>query len=201
MPTGTDALDTITESVAADGGLACVNATAVLVEGDPGPLAQALAGRLRSIESLPPEDDDAALPVRSLADARSQADRLRSAADGTQAWLGGDGIADDLGDGTAALRPAVHQLPSTTAPQLRLELPFPCAWVAPWRRSDGVAALRDSLVVTALTDDTEVLDQLVAEPTVHNVYIGHRPTCAAVPGAPHDGYLAEFLMRAKTVLT
>lgn len=55
--------------------------------------------------------------------------------------------------------------------------------------------------VTALTDGSEVIGRLVAEPPVPNVHVGNWPTCTEVPGTPHDGYLARFQMRAKTVQT
>ena len=49
-------LDLIVDSIANLGGMACVNATAVLYEGDPAPLAEAIAERLATIEPLPSED-------------------------------------------------------------------------------------------------------------------------------------------------
>jgi hypothetical protein len=38
---------------------------------------------------------------------------------------------------------------------------------------------------------------LVNEPTITNVYSGHHPTYEMTPQIPHDGYLADFLMRNK----
>jgi hypothetical protein len=38
---------------------------------------------------------------------------------------------------------------------------------------------------------------LLAEPTVTNVYRGAVPTHLAAQHIPHDGYLADFLMRSK----
>ncbi|GAQ51380.1 aldehyde dehydrogenase family protein [Streptomyces acidiscabies] len=193
-------LDTIVGSVADEGGTACVNATAVLVEGDPAPLAEAVAARLSSLPGLPPQDVRAVLPVVPLDRARALDSYLRSVAAGTRAWLGGDGIVDDLGDGSAVLRPAVHQVASAGAAQLRTELPFPCVWVAPWSRADGIAPLRDTLVLSALTRDRALLDALLAEPTVANLHTGDHPTYWMAPGVPHDSYLSDFLMRGKAVV-
>jgi hypothetical protein len=127
-------------------------------------------------------------------------DLLDKAAD-ARAWLGGDAIVDELGDGSAALRPAVHQVDRSGAPQVKVELPFPCVWVAPWRPEEGVAPLRDSLVVTAITGHTALVDELIGEATISNVYVGDHPTCWFAPGIPHDDYLSSFLMRAKAVIT
>jgi acyl-CoA reductase-like NAD-dependent aldehyde dehydrogenase len=195
-----DYLDTIVDSVADEGGTACVNATAVLVEGDPAPLAEAVADRLSRLPGLPPQDTRAVLPACPLDRARALDSYLQKVAAGTRAWLGGDGIVDDLGDGSAVLRPAVHQVDHAGAPQLRAELPFPCVWIAPWNRSDGIAPLRETLVLSVLSRDHALLDTLLAEPTIANVYAGDRPTHWMAPGVPHDSYLSDFLMRSKAVV-
>lgn len=195
-----DHIDTIVDSVAGHGGTGCVNTTAVLVEGDPAPLCEALAERLSATPALPPEDPAAVLPVRSTADARAMTDYVAQRAAGTRAWLGARTIARDLGDGSAALRPALHQLDRADAPQLGLELPFPCVWVAPWHPQDGVAPLRGSLVLTALTQREDLLDRLLDEPTIANLYVGGLPTHWMHPRVPHDGYLSEFLLRTKGIV-
>ncbi|WP_433260659.1 aldehyde dehydrogenase family protein [Actinosynnema sp. CS-041913] len=193
-------LDTLVSSVAHHAGTACVNTTAVFVEGDPAPVAAAVAERLAALPSLPPEDEKASLPVRPLETARTLSALLARRAEGTRPWLGGDGIADELSDGSAVLRPAVHQLPDPHAPQAGVELPFPCVWVAPWTPDAGLGPLRNTLVLTAMTRDDRLLDRLLAEPTIGNVYSGQTPTWWLAPGVPHDRYLAEFLMRTKAVV-
>jgi acyl-CoA reductase-like NAD-dependent aldehyde dehydrogenase len=195
-----DHLDSIVDSISGQGGVSCLNTTAVFVEGDPAPLAEALAGRLATLPSLPPEDEDAVLPVQPLEVARKLEKYLLAQAAGTTAWLGGDGIVAELGDGSAVLRPAVHQLDRPDAAQAGLELPFPCVWVAPWSVEAGIAPLKDTLVLTAVTQDDGLVDRLVNEPTIGNVYLGDHPTHWVRPGTPHDGYLGDFLMRSKTVI-
>ncbi|WP_105971080.1 aldehyde dehydrogenase family protein [Streptomyces geranii] len=193
----TSCLDTVVSSVSAHGGAACINTTAVFVEGDPAPLAQAIAERLAALPSLPPQDPKAVLPVKPLDVARRIERHLLATAVGTVPWLGGDGIVDDLGDGTAVLRPAVHQVPGPDARQTGVELPFPCVWVAPWSPEVGVGPLRDTLALTVVTDDETLVDRLVGEPSIANVYLGDRPTHWLAPGVPHDDYLESFLMRTK----
>ncbi len=195
-----DHLDVIADSVAGHGGTGCVNTTAVLIEGDPAPLCAALAERLDALPSAPPEDDKAVLPVQPVATARAIARHLADRAAGTRAWLGADRVIDELRDGGAALRPALHQVDRPDAPQLGVELPFPCVWVAPWTRAAGIAPLRDSLVLTVLTRDDALVERLLDEPTIGNVYAGAHPTYWMEAGLPHDGYLADFLMRSKTVI-
>jgi len=193
-------IDVIARSVVDLGGTACTCATAVLVEGDPEPVARELARRLGAIPSLPPDDPAAVLSASPLPAAATVDRYLRDVAAGASPLLGGDTVVDELPAGGAVLRPAVHLVDSATAPQLNLELPFPCVWVAPWRPADGVGPLRDSLVLTVLTGRAELVDTLLAEPSIHNVYVGDHLTTWIRPGIPHDGYLADFLMRTKAVI-
>jgi acyl-CoA reductase-like NAD-dependent aldehyde dehydrogenase len=195
-----DHLDVIVASISDLAGRACVNATAVFAGGDPTPLAEAVAERLAELPSLPPEDDAAVLPVLPVAEAEKLERYLLRKAEGTRAWLGGDGIVDELGDGSAVLRPAAHQLDRPDAPQANVELAFPCVWIAPWYGPAGIAPLRETLVLTVLTHDAALVDRLLAEPTISNVYVGDHPTYWLEPGVPHDGYLADFLMRTKAVI-
>ena len=190
-------LDVIVDSIANLGGMACVNATAVLYEGDAAPLAHAIAERLPTIEPLPNTDERAILPTTSIDAARALADHLAAKAAGAVAVLGADQVVADLGGGFAALRPAVHLLPRPDPAKLNVELPFPCVWVSPWARADGIAALRNSLVLNVITSDDALVDALVNEPTVTNVYRGRHATYYSAPHIPHEGFLADFLMRNK----
>jgi acyl-CoA reductase-like NAD-dependent aldehyde dehydrogenase len=193
-------LDVIVDSISHEGGTTCVNTTAVFVEGDPTPVAEAIAQRLAALPSLPPEDEKAVLSVFSLDAAKKIEHYLRTKAAGTRAHLGVDSLVDELGDGSAVLRPAVHQLDNPFAEQANIELAFPCVWVAPWSREAGIAPFKNTLVLTALTKDKDLLDKLLADPTIKNLYIGNHSTCWMKPGIPHDGYLGEFLMRTKAVI-
>jgi len=195
-----DHIDLVVDSIANLGGMACVNTTAVLYEGDPVPLAQAIAERLATIQPLPTGDERAILPTQPVEKAQALADYLAVKAAGTTALLGADQVVAALGrglEGCAALRPAVHVMAEPDADKLNVELPFPCVWVSSWSRTAGIEPLRHSLVVTAITGDERLIDDLLAEPTVSNVYGGHHPTFYAAPEIPHDGFLADHLMRNK----
>jgi acyl-CoA reductase-like NAD-dependent aldehyde dehydrogenase len=193
-------LDVIVDSIANLGGMACVNATAVLYEGDAAALARAIAERLSTIEPLPNTDERALLPTTSIDAARALADHLSARAAGTVAILGAEQVVADLGDGFAALRPAVHLLATPDPTKLNIELPFPCVWVSPWSRADGIAPLRNSLVLNVITTDDELVDKLLSEPTVTNVYRGRHATHYTAPHIPQEGFLADFLMRNKAFI-
>jgi acyl-CoA reductase-like NAD-dependent aldehyde dehydrogenase len=192
-----DYLDVITDSIANLGGIACVNTTAVLYEGDPTPLAHAIGERLSAIPVLPTEDERAILPTQNIDQATALAAYLAAVAAGTTPVLGADQVVAALSDGGAALRPAVHLMAKPDVAKLNLELPFPCVWVSPWSRSDGLEPLRHSLVINAITDDDDLIDDLLADSTIANVYRGDHPTYYGKPEIPHDGFLPDFLMRNK----
>lgn len=190
-------LELLADSVSHGGGTGCVATTAIFVEQDPESLARALAERLSAIPSLPPEDEDALLPVHSHEDAMRIAGYLAAAAGDAVPVLGGHGVADALPDGSAALRPAVHLLSRPGAPQARIELPFPCVWVCPWTPAAGIEPLKDTLVLSAMTTSESLVGALLAEPTIRNLYVGPVPTYWTAPGVPHDDYLGAFLMESK----
>lgn len=187
-------------SVSHLGGTACTCATAILVEGDPEPVATAVAEALAAVPSLPADHPDAVLTVRPVEQARELDEYLHRVAGNARPLLGGDTIVDELPSGGAVLRPAVHLVDSSTAPQLGVELGFPCVWVGPWRPADGTAPLRDSLVLTAMTTRRDLIERLLDEPTITNLYLGDNATTWLRPGVPHDGYLGEHLMRSKGMI-
>jgi hypothetical protein len=194
----------VVDSVSRGGGTGCTNATSVLVEGDQDQartFAEAVAERLRTIPSLPPQDELAVLPVHTLGDARRIEGFLQQSALGTICVLGQDGIVEELGDGSAALRPAVHVLPSAEAVQTSgVELAFPCVWIAPWSRAEGAAPLRNTLNLVLMSSDESLIEAALGDQSIRNVYVGEVPSYFSTPAMPHDGYLAEFLMRAKGVV-
>ena len=79
-------------------------------------------------------------------------------------------------------------------PSYRRRAAFPL----PWTRDAGIAPLKHSLVLTAVTGDLQLADRLLDEPTISNLYLGDHRTYVMKPGLPHDGYLAEFLMREQS---
>ena len=164
--------------------MACVNTTAVLYEGDPGAAGRAIAERLARSSRCPATTSGGSAypdPRQRTALANHLAGLGRGHA---LPLLGADQVVAALGDGYAALRPAVHLLAEPDVDKLNIELPFPCVWVAPWSRADGLEPLRHSLVISAITDDDDLIDDLLAEPTIANVYGGQSPDLPRSAGDP-----------------
>ncbi|WP_189165853.1 aldehyde dehydrogenase family protein [Sphaerisporangium melleum] len=195
-----EALDVICDSVAYDAGLRCTNTSAVFTEADPRELGQALARRLGALVAAAPQTAQAQLPVMPIEQARAMrahlASRLAGAVEAT-APLYQDGGVADLGDGSAALRPAVLVCDRPGHPGGGIELPFPCVWVLPWSWRDPVTPLRNTLALSVLGDDEELALTLLREPSIRKVVFGGLPTHAAGPTSPHDGYLSGDLMEVR----
>jgi hypothetical protein len=78
-----------------------------------------------------------------------------------------------------------------------VELAFPCLWVAPWTRDNGAMPLRNTLNLVIMGRDEALIDAALDDRSIRNVYVGELPSYFSRPNMPHDGYLAEFLMKAK----
>jgi len=196
-----DLLEVMVESVVKGGGVGCTNATCILVEGDQDEaldVARALADRLRSFRPYVPEDPKSVLPVRPIAEALSLEAALRESAKAVTTILGADGIVADIGDGSAALLPAVFLLDNAEQAQsVAIEMPFPCVWIGPWNRTDGIAPLRDSVHLSLITDDQDLVEASLNDPSIRSTFVGKVPTTFADPSVPHEGFVSEFLMQPK----
>jgi hypothetical protein len=102
-----------------------------------------------------------------------------------------------LDGGLTVLRPSVLRVDRGDHPALRMELPFPCICVAPWRPADGIAPLTDSLAVHLVGDADRFEDELLDEPSIRTVVSGEPTVAWSDPLLPHDGYLSHFLMEAR----
>jgi acyl-CoA reductase-like NAD-dependent aldehyde dehydrogenase len=193
------ALNYLAEAVTADAGVRCTNISVIYTAGDHEALAETLAARLATLPALSPEDPQAVLPVRSQADA----DWLHQAVIALKATnhsaRHGE-LLTPLPEGGAVIHPTVLSVATANHPAISLELPFPFAVVAPWRRQDGIAPLRNSLVAVLLDDDT-LVQAALAEPTIRKVIRGPVLPWRSRPGVPHDGDLSCFLLESKAELT
>ncbi|MEV0130334.1 aldehyde dehydrogenase family protein [Dactylosporangium sp. NPDC050688] len=194
------ALDTICTSVGYDAGMRCTNASAVFTDGDPMAVGAAIAARLARLVPGPPLSPEAQLPVMPIGRAtamRAHLDARRAGAVDVAAPLYPDGPVTDLGDGSAAMRPAVLVCDRPDHPGAAIELPFPCVWVLPWDPTEGFAPLRNTLALTILGGDRKLAVEALREPTIRKVLLGPLPTFSAGTTSPHDGFLGHELMEAR----
>jgi acyl-CoA reductase-like NAD-dependent aldehyde dehydrogenase len=191
-------LDLIVDSVAANGGRSCVNASGVWTCREGREIAEALAERLVAVEARRLDDPKArlaAFPDRGAARRLSEEiDRqleIPGAVDLTAA-LRRQGRVVEL-DGCAFLLPTVILCTSSEHPLARSEFLFPFVTVVEVSRACLVPSLGDTLVATALTEDAALIAELLEARHVDRLNIGPLATSTVAWDQPHEGNLFEHL--------
>ncbi|OLR92777.1 hypothetical protein BJP25_21870 [Actinokineospora bangkokensis] len=187
-------LDLAAAGVLYHAGTACTATTGVLVTREHRRFAADLADALRGTSTAAPWQDDATLPAMPVEQAEALVADVLARVEPRQVRLA-PRVERVGGTGAAVLTPAVVELDDPRDPLLGHEVPFPCAFVAPFDRSEP-DPLSGSLVVSFDTDDHDLVRWAVDHPLVSNAYVGH-PTSWLHADVPHDGFLSEFLMRCK----
>ncbi|MDT0443830.1 aldehyde dehydrogenase family protein [Streptomyces johnsoniae] len=193
----------LARSASVDGGTRCTNLSAVLTTRPVARVADRLAERLSALPSLPATDGNATLLVADRArgeQIRARLAELRTELTDHSARFEPGGTVVPLPDGSVLLRPVVLSADRADHPAVGTELPFPFVVVAPWSPADGIAPLRDSLVLNLLTDREELVDAALREPSVRKVTRGTVLPWTAVPGIPHDDNYTQFLLEPKGVV-
>lgn len=178
-----DLVDVVEESVTGNAGRACIDASAVWVDGDAGPWADAIAARLSRIE---PQDLTA--PTARLAAFTSEdaARGVAAAVDDLLAVPGAREVTDRQErvvhrHGGWFVRPAVLVCDSPAHPAADTELPIPFVGVV--SATARQVADAGGLSVAALTDDPVDRAVLAASPSVRRLVLGQQPT--NVPDLEH----------------
>ncbi|MCX4028194.1 aldehyde dehydrogenase family protein [Endozoicomonas sp. SM1973] len=178
-----EAVEVVAQSVLSLGGAACVSASAVLVEENPGGFAR----KLRQVFEAHSQVQPMALAKKQEAEIYENLLRSDDAPWNYDRTLISEGC---------PLKPHVALVESASDSKVQRELPFPCVTIAPFNQlgEEGYKALSGSLVVTLLTHQKSIINKVLGDSSIANVYIGHIPTTWMDYRVPHDGYLADFLM-------
>lgn len=198
-------LDLLTESVAANGGRSCVNASTIVVPSHGREVAQALARRLASLRPLPPEDPSAGLAAfmnPAFADAVNSKVEEGLAAGGAQdlsAELRGGSPRILDSDGLRYLLPTVVYCERRDHPLARTEFLFPFVAVVEMPQADMPGWIGPSLVVSGVTGDPDFRRRLQAGPSIQRLNLGRIPTTAVRWDQPHEGNLFEWLYTRRAI--
>ena len=197
-------IDTIAASVADNGGRSCVNASGVWVTGKGREIAEALAKKLAAI--TPRAADDEAAGLAPFVDP-SVAERVSALIDKDLEIQPGveDVSAKVRGttrvarwEGSTYLLPTVL-LADRAHPLANREYMFPFVSVVEVPEDEMPDCLGHSLVVTAITDNPELIERLVASPLVDRLNIGSLPTTRIGWDQPHEGNLFEHLYARRAI--
>ncbi|MHC4393857.1 MAG: aldehyde dehydrogenase family protein, partial [Planctomycetota bacterium] len=209
-------LEVCIDSILKNAGRSCINASTIVVpsRGDAladdsaddsaDDIADALAARIGPLAPRPLQDPEAFLAafpdpcVARAIDARIEdAIAAGGVRDVTEAYRDGPRLAT-LG-GCTFLLPTVLRIDDASHPLARAELPFVFLSVLEVERSQLVRAAEDSLVVTALTQDADLIDALARSGSIDRLHTGPRPTTEIDWSQPHEGNLFELLYRRRAV--
>ncbi len=197
-------LELIVESVAANGGRSCINASGVWTPSHARDMAQGLAERLAQIEARPLDDPEAALAAQP---SRAAAERLSDYID-TQLRIPGavdltaelrpGGRVTEAG-GCAFVLPTVILCSEPDHPLAHTELLFPFVAVVEVPQEELVDRIGPTLVATALTDDPALRRELLAASNIERLNLGPVATSRVAWDQPHEGNLFEHLYQQRAL--
>jgi Aldehyde dehydrogenase family len=191
-------LNLIVASILENGGRSCVNASAVWIPRHSVELSEALAERLAQVG--PRAADDEAAQLAPFADA-GVASRISKIID---QGLSEDGVRDVTEgfrqdkrlvnwNGCSYLLPTIIHCSGPEHALANREFLFPFASVVQVNADEIIEKLGPTLVVSAITRDQDLIQQLISSPKVDRLNIGPVQTNHVNWDQPHEGNLFEHL--------
>jgi acyl-CoA reductase-like NAD-dependent aldehyde dehydrogenase len=197
-------LDLMVASVAENGGRSCVNASGVWSPSHGREIAEALAKHLVRIQATPMEDPAAQLAAFSnpriaqkMNDMVDSLLRIPGAEDVTAPYRKGSRIT--IVDGGTYLLPTVIWCTDAAHPLAKMELLFPFVSVVELPADEVLEKMGSTLVVTALTEDENLIRQMFSSPDIQRLNLGPVQTNHIAWDQPHEGNLFEHLYRQRAL--
>jgi hypothetical protein len=197
-------LDLMVESIAQNGGRSCLNASAIVVPAHAREIADSLARRLGPVEPRPIDDESAVLAAfanpkvaESINAVIDEGLQTSGAEEVTAKYRGGPRLV--MHNGAVYLRPTIVRCDSFAHPLAIREYLFPYASVLevpPTRMAESIGS---SLVVTAITRDERLIEQLMESPHIRRLNIGPLSTMQVAWDQPHEGNLFELLYKRRAI--
>lgn len=198
-------LDVIVDSITANSGRSCINASVVITPRHGRALAEALAERMAKLAPMPRDHADAGLSGIANAGVARWADgqiteglKTPGAVDLTAVARGSEGRLIER-DGITYLLPTLIYCESAGHPLAMKEFMFPYAAVIEMDQAELVDSLGPSLVVSAITRDTALIDDLLMSADIQRLNLGPMPTSSARWDQPHEGNLFELLYQRRAI--
>ncbi len=197
-------IDIITDSIVANGGRSCINASTIVTPKFGKEIAEELAKRVSGIQALSLEDDGAQLA--GFANPK-MADAIDAIIENGLESEGAEDITGRMRDsprkvqnnGQTYLLPTIVSCKSFEHPLSNCELLFPYASVVEVPQDEMLESIGPSLVVTAITNNESWITELLKSPQIDRLNIGATPTSVVYWDQPHEGNLFEFLYRRRAI--
>lgn len=199
-------VDVIVQSIAANSGRSCINASTVIVPRHGRDLAQALAEKLAEIVPLPNEHPEAKLSalanpkVAQWADGQITSSLADPGAEDVTAGVRGEGSPRVVEfEGRTYVLPTLIYCESWDHPLCNTEFMFPYASVVEVDQAEVLNKIGGTLVVSAITEDRPFTSELLRCRDIQRLNLGPAPTSSAQWDQPHEGNLFEFLYQRRAI--
>lgn len=191
-------LDVMVASIVENGGRSCINASGIWVPARAAEISEALSERLSKIVPRAAEDEEAQIApftdagvAARISEAIDQGLAEPGAREVTAAYRQGGRLVE--WENCSYLLPTVVLCEDAAHTLANREYLFPYASVVEVSQDSIHEAIGPSLVVTAITSDSRLIDRLVASPDVDRLNLGPVPTNRVSWDQPHEGNLFEHL--------
>jgi acyl-CoA reductase-like NAD-dependent aldehyde dehydrogenase len=196
-------IEVMVDSIAANGGRSCLNASAILVPKYAAEIAEALAQRLGPLAPLPVDDEHARLAAFAnpkMADFIDAAveDGLKASGAEDVTARHRDGPRKVVFEGATYIRPTIIRCDNFAHPLANREFLCPYASVVQVPQAEMLTVMSFSLVATAITQDAAFTARLLDFPLIERLNLGPISTMKISWDQPHEGNLFEFLWRRRS---
>jgi acyl-CoA reductase-like NAD-dependent aldehyde dehydrogenase len=198
-----DYLDLMVESVLANGGRSCINASSVWVPSHGREVAEALAERLAEVKARSLDDPEAEIAAFA---SPAYARRLSQLLDSQLKKPGAVDLTRQIrGERLVEQQEAWFVLPTVVYcddlehPLSHVEYLFPYVSVVEVPQEEILEKIPATLVATLITEDQEFIDQAMACPRLERLNLGPIPTPRISWDQPHEGNLFELLYRRRAL--
>lgn len=200
--TWADHIDLMAESVAANGGRSCINASGVWTPTHGREIAEALAERLAKVEARPldhPEAKLAAFPNPRVAHMVSQMIdqqlHIPGAEDLTAKYRSGGRVAE--AGGCTFLLPTVIYCEDREHPLATSEFIFPFVSVVQTPTDEILEGIGPTLIGSVISEDETFLAKTLRNPHIDRLNLGAIPTYRISWDQPHEGNLFDHLFQQR----
>ena len=197
-------IDLMVESVAANGGRACVNASAIFTPRNADKIADALAKRFATMKPRAYDDPDCEISAFAKPEVAEAIDNMLEeglktpgATDVTAKYRGGPRLVKE--GRIAYLLPTVMRCETPEHPLANKEFLFPYTSVVECPQADVLKRIGYTLAASAFTEDPAFIAEAMACPHIERLNIGALPTNRLTWDQPHEGNLFTHLYKQRAL--
>ncbi len=197
-----DYIDIMVDSVFLNSGRGCINCSGIWASRHTKEIAAAVAERIGPVEPKDPSDPDAqiaAFTVPGVPQAISQQIDALVQTPGAEDMTARYGARLVEMERCGYLRPTVIHCDAPDHPLANTEYMFPFVSVVKCPQDQMIEKMGPTLVLSAITDDQALREQLIETTGIDRLNLGAMPTIKMNWLQPHEGNIVDFLFRARAL--